>query len=481
MATLTQLRRLATGPETLAGTSGVILPVAAVAFAAFAFAFAFQETSILPTLTRIEGTLPGATTSTVTFLESGYLVVSAVAAPTLGKLGDREGRKLMMLFSMSMYFAGALGASLTPDFAGLVIFRAVQGVGGAIFALAMALIQPLAGDRLPIAVSGIVAGFGFGITAGFASAGVITADLGWRWLFGIEGVLITVAMLLIVLFVPDRTGRQDVGRDLPGAALLGFGLASLLLALTFGPPWGWTSWPVLFLFAVSPVMLAGWWIRENRTAQPLLDVGLLKSPAILFPNLAGALAGYAAFSTYILVPRFAEVPSGGPLGYGFGFGLTEVGLLMMPIGVGTLFGSATGGALAGRFGGRWPFAGGMLVLALGPALLAAWRPGPYAVGSWLFVTGLGFGMSVGAANTFVIEAAPPNATAVSTSYNILARLFGGGLGSQIAIIILLAYRVPGYSGVSRQAAFPTAFAIAAAVALGGAFLASLTRVSDDSG
>lgn len=478
MAALTQIRRLTAGRDSLAGDSRMSVPAIVMAFAAFAFAF--QETSILPTLTRIRGTLPGATTSTVSFLESGYLVVAAVSAPTFGKLGDRQGKKPMMLLAMATYFAGAIGAALTPDFPALVVFRALQGVGGAIFALALALIRPLAGDRLPLAIGGIVSGFGVGITAGFASAGVITQNLGWRWLFGIEGMLISVAIVLAVMFVPDRTGRQDVARDLPGAAMLGFGLGSLLLALTFGAQWGWTYWPVLFLFAVFPCMLAGWWIRENRVEQPLLDVALLKSPAILFPNLAAGLAGYAAFSTYLLVPRLAQMPSSGPLGYGFGFSLTTVGLLMMPIGIGTLTGSATGGALAGRFGGRWPFAAGMLLLALGPALLATWRPDPYVTGVWLFVTGLGFCMSVGAAGTFVIQAAPADATAVSASYNTLARLFGGGLGSQIATIILLSYRVPGHR-VSRLGAFQTAFAIAAGLALCGAVLASLTRASEDSG
>lgn len=479
MSATARLRAAVTtaGPsaEAAPGESNLTIPLAAIAIAAFCFAF--QETSILTTLTTIERTLPGATTSTVSFLESGYLVVAAVAAPTLGKLGDRNGKKPVLLAAMGMYFLGALGASLTPTFAGLVIFRAVQGVGGAIFALSLAIIRPLAGDRLPVAIGTIVGGFGLGITAGFASSGVITSELGWRWLFGIEGLLIVVAMLLVARLVPETSRPSGVDRDLPGAALLGFGIGSLLLGLTFGPDFGWVSWPVLFLFAVFPILLAAWWVRERRVDQPLLDVAVLTDRKILFPNAAGALAGYAAFSTYLLVPRLAQTPATGPsASYGLGFSLTDIGLLMMSIGVGTLTGSTTGGMLSRRFGGKWPFVAGMAVLAAGPALLATYRPDPYVIGVWLFVTGAGFGTSVGAAGTFVIQAAPEGSTAVSSSFNTLARLVGGGIGTQIGTIILVSGRI-GSSKVSYFWTYREAFLVAAAVAAIGAVLASLTGPS----
>lgn len=459
--------------ETDSGEPNFTVPVVAIAVAAFCFAF--QETSVLTSLRHIEQTLPGATTSTVSFLESGYLVIAAVSAPTLGKLGDRNGKKPMLMLAMGMYFAGALGASVTPDFAGLVIFRAVQGVGGAIFALALAIVRPLARDRLQIAIGSIVAGFGLGITAGFAASGVITGDLGWRWLFGIEAMLIVAAATLVFFLVPDTSEPTGVDRDLPGAAMLGLGLGSLLLALTFGPNYGWTGWPVLLLFAIFPTLLGTWWWWENRVPQPLLDVKVLTERNVLFPNLAGALAGYAAFSTYLLVPRLAQTPSIGPTSsYGLGFGLTAIGLLMMPIGVGTLTGSTLGGALSQRFGGKWTFVTGMGILAVGPALLATYRPDPYVTGLWLYLTGCGFGSSVGAAGVFVIEAAPEGSTATATSLNTLSRLVGGGIGTQIATVILLSGRIRG-SSISHFWSYREAFLVSACVAAIGAVLATLTR------
>ena len=468
-------------PDPPSSADSRVVTVAVVAIAISAFCFAFQETSLLTALRTIEKTLPGATTSTVSLLESGYLVVAAVSSPALGKIGDRSGQKPVLLLAMAMYMVGAVGAALTPDFAALVIFRAVQGVGGAIFALALAIVRPLAGDRLPVAIGSIVGGFGAGITAGFASSGVITAQLGWRWLFGIEALLIVLAMMLIVRFVPDPSQPSGADRDLPGVATLGLGIGSLLLALTFGPNFGWTSAPVLLLFSMVPVLLGGWWWWEHRVPEPLLDTGVLSQPNILFPNLAGALAGYAAFSTYLLVPRLAQSPTRGPTaGYGLGFTLTDIGLLMMPIGLGTLTGSTFGGALSRRVGGKWPFVAGMVLLAAGPALLAEVRPATWVIGLWLYLTGLGFGVSVGAAGTLVIQAAPPEATATATSLNTLSRLVGGGIGTQVGTIILISGRYP-HSQLSDLFSYRLAFLLAAGAAAAGALFAAATRASRTSG
>lgn len=452
------------------------LRLAVLVVSVAAFSFAFQETGILPSLTRIRATLPGATTSTVSFLESGYLVVAAISSTALAKIGDRRGKRPVILAAMACYASGAVGAALAPDLAALVVFRALQGVGAAMFALSLATMRAIAGDRLHVAVSGIIGGFGVGITAGFASSGVISAELGWRWIFGIEAMLISIAALLVWRHLPDDGERSDVGRDLPGSALLGGGIGALLLCLTLGPVEGWTSWEVLFIGSSVLPFLALWWIRSLRIPEPLIDVRVLKDRNVLLPNLAVALAGYAAFSTYLVVPRLAVAPTHLPglpsFHAGFGLDLTEVGILMMSIGIGTLVGSVLSGFLAGRFGGKWPFVGGLCALSLGPALLAAERPGLVAVGVWLFLTGYGFGSTNSAAGVLIIEAAPHGQTGVATSINVLARLAVGGIGSQVGTIILILGRYR-RSLISHPFDYDLPFVIAAGLALLAAGLVAL--------
>lgn len=116
----------------------------------------------------------------------------------------------------------------------------------------------------------------------------------------------------------------------------------------------------------------------------------------------------------------------------------------------------------------------MAVLAVGPALLATYRPDPYVIGAWLFVTGGGFGAAVGAEGTFVIQAAPQEATATAAAINTLARLFGGGIGTQIGTVILLSGRIPGLS-YSYFWSYRDAFLVAACVAATGAGIGTFVR------
>lgn len=452
----------------------LLVPILVVCAAAFSFAF--QETGVLPSLTRIRATLPGANTSTVSFLESGYLVVAAISSTALAKVGDRRGKRPVILFAMACYAIGAIGAALAPDLVSLIVFRALQGVGAAMFALSMAIMRTVAGKRLQVAVSGIIAGFGVGITAGFASSGVISADLGWRWIFGIEALLISGAAFLVWRYLPDDNERSDVDRDLAGSALLGGGIGALLLCLTLGPVEGWTSWEVLFIGSTVIPLLAAWWMRSMRIPEPLIDVRVLRQRNVLLPNLATALAGFAAFSTYLVIPRLAVAPTHIPglpsFHAGFGLDLTEVGILMMSIGIGTLVGSMAAGYLAGRFGGKWPFAGGLSLLALGTALLAAVRPDLPTIGLWLFLTGCGFGSTNSAAGTLVIEAAPEGQAGVVTSINVLCRLAVGGIGAQVGTIILITGRYR-HSLLSHPFSYDLPFVIAAGLALTGAVLVAL--------
>lgn len=450
--------------------------LALLAFAAVSFAY--QETSILEALKSIEASLPGASTSLTTFLESGYLVIGAVAAPTFGKLGDRFGKKRFLVLALFTYFAGALGAGLAPSFIALIVFRAVQGVSAATFALTFAISRDIAPNRVPLSIGVLVGAFGVGISAGFASSGVVTGLLGWRFIFYIEAGLIALAIMLVARYVPEAGRRIDVSADLPGVGLLGLAVAGLILGLTVGPVTGWLTPAPIILLAGSMVAFAAWTWRERRAAQPLLDVSVLTQRNVLLPNVGSAMAGYAAFSVFLAVPKLAVIRGGlpaalvGTVHYGLSLSLTSVGLLMLPIGLGVLAGGPSGGELGRRYGGKWFFVGGLALIGVGAALLGAFHDQLYLVGALLFLLGVGFGLSVGAAGTFVTEAAPEGTVGVATAFNSVFRLVGGGIGAQVATIVRLAGRFPGTS-VSGQWSYVVIFAVAAGLGVGGAFLSTL--------
>lgn len=175
--------------------------------------FAFQETGVLPLLPTIQRQLPGAGTVSSALLESGFLIVAAVAAPMIGKLGDRHGKKRMLLITLALYFIGALGAGLAPNFITLVVFRSAQGVGGALFALSFAIVRDEAPDKLSVAIGWLVGAFGVGACLGLGLSGVIAQSLSWRYIFFAETVLILIGGTLVATLVPRSPEKRDLRMD----------------------------------------------------------------------------------------------------------------------------------------------------------------------------------------------------------------------------------------------------------------------------
>lgn len=442
--------------------------------------FAFQETAVLPVLPTIQRQLAGASTTSSALLESGFLIVAAVAAPLIGKFGDSHGKKRMLLVTLAIYFAGALGAGLAPDFMTLVIFRALQGVGGALFSLSFAIMRDEAPDRLSVAIGWLVGAFGVGACLGLGLSGVIAQLLSWRFIFFAETLLIVIGAALVAALVPRSPKCSEVRMDYLGVVLLGAALSALIIALTVMLGVGW---PVAGLFALAIVLFVGWVWRERRCEQPLLDVAVLRKPRVLLPNLGSALAGYAVFSTFFLVPRFVQVPAHVPpaiaaqVHYGFGAHPLALGLYLLPVGFGVLCAGPSGGALGRRFGGKWPFASGLALLTAGAALLAFLHGNRYEFAVWLFIIGSGFGLSIGAAGVFVTEAVQASETAIANAFNSLTRLVSGGIGAQIAAAIVKSQGIAG-SNTPRESAFTIAFGICALLAAIGTGLALMVPAGD---
>jgi MFS family permease len=442
--------------------------------------FAFQETGVLPVLPTVQRQLPGASTTSSALLVSGFLIVAAVAAPLIGKFGDSHGKQRMLLVTLAIYFVGALGAGLAPSFMVLVLFRALQGAGGALFSLSFAVMRDEAPDKLNVAIGVVVGAFGIGASAGFGLSGLITEALSWRYIFFAETVLIAIGAGLVARWVPRSPECSDIRIDYPGVALLAAALAALVIALSVMLEAGWK---VVGLFIISAMLFVAWVWRERRAEQPLLDIAVLTRPRVLLPNLGSGLAGYVAFSTFFLIPRFVQAPRHAAahvathLHYGFGADPTAAGLFLLPIGIGVLCAGPFGGVLGRRIGGKWPFAAGLALLTVASALLAFVHAEPHAFAVWIFMVGAGFGLSIGAAGVFVTQAVDTNQTAIANAFNSLTRLVIGGIGAQIAAAVLKSQGMAG-SHSPRESAFVIAFGICALLAAVGTGLALIVPEDD---
>lgn len=427
-------------------------------------AFAFQQTAVVPALPTIEDDL-AAPPRLSTWLLAGYLLVAAVSAPLLGKLGDRYGKRRLILAALACFLLGSVGAALAPSIGWLIAFRSLQGLGGAVFPLAQSVIR----DEAPEGTMGtgmgwLTGAFGLGGALGLGLTGVIVEALSWHWVFVAGAVVVVLAMALVRSLVPPSPRHGEARLDLPGAALLGAGLALVLIPITEGARWGWLSLPTLVLAGLGLAALGGWSRRELRADEPLVDVRALAARPVLYANLTTLLLGYVLFGVLFLVPHLVEA-DGGSVGYGFDANAVETGLFLLPSALGQLVAGPLSGTLARRFSLRAAMAAGLAVLAASALALALAHDEAWQVAAGTLGVGIGLGLAIGPAATLVAAGVRRAQTGVATALNSVTRRIGGAVGGQVAAALLAAISLRG--GEPAEGAFTLGFLATAAVALVG--------------
>src|ERR671933_2313133 len=204
-------------------------------------AFALQQTMVVPALPTLQRELH-TTPTWGTWVLTVFLLVASVATPLLGKLGDQYGKERLLVISLTLFLAGCVGAALAWNIWALIGFRALAGAGGAVFPLSFSIIRDeFPREKVGVAIGLISAVFGVGGGFGLVLSGVIVDNLSWRWLFIIGSIGIAIAVVLVHRFVPESPIKTPSSVDVVGASLMSIGLVALLLALTEGEDWGWTS------------------------------------------------------------------------------------------------------------------------------------------------------------------------------------------------------------------------------------------------
>ena len=315
-----------------------------------------------------------------------FLLVASVATPILGKLGDQYGKERLLVISLAIFFVGSVGAAAAWNIWSLIAWRAVQGAGAAVFPLSYGIIRDeFPREKVGVAIGLVSAVFGIGGGFGIVLSGVIVDNVSWRWLFIVGAVGIGIAMVLVYLFVPESPVKTPSRVDYVGAVLLSGGLISLLVALTEGESWGWTSGRTLGLGAAALAFLVAWGYAELHVTEPMVDMRMLARREILFTNITALIAGFAMFGTFVLVPNFVETAHGLPaavqrvVDYGFDASATKAGLYLLPSSFALLFAGPIAGLIGRRTGFKWPLAAGMLLVSISAAGLAEWHDRPWQI------------------------------------------------------------------------------------------------------
>lgn len=429
-------------------------------------AFAFQQTAVIPAIPVVEHALD-VSQEWSAWLLSGYLLVASAATPLLGRLADRYGRRRMLLIALVVFLAGSVGAAVSPSLVPLVVCRAVQGVGGAVFPISFAITR----DRLPprrvsSAIGLLTGAFGVGTALGVGLGGWLAEAVSWRLVFIVGAVVIGLATLLVLGLVPGYGEVVEPGRvDVVGAALLGGTLAAALLPLTLGARLGWSDPVVVSLFVVTVLLAALWARHELRVDEPIVELRTLRDPAVGWANLATFAMGYALFGGYFLIPHLVKNDD-----YGYAASAAMAGLYLLPSAIGQLIIGPVAGAAVRRRSPKWFLLAGMLTIAVCTLLLGVPRLPPAGFLAVVFVLGCGVGAVVSTASTLVTQRVAAEHTGVSTALNTTMRRFGGGFGGQISAGLLVMLTA---GGAPSRGAFTVGFLIATVLCTLGAAAAAL--------
>ena len=433
-------------------------------------AYALQQTMIVPALPSLQRDLH-TSTAWVTWLLTAFLLVSAVATPILGKLGDQYGKERFLLVSLIVFFVGCVAAIFAWNIWSLILFRAIQGFGGAIFPLSFAIVaDEFPREKIGSGVGMISAILGVGGGLGLVLSGALVDYASWRWLFIVGAVVVGIATLGVWRFVPESPIKTPSRLDPLGAFTLSVALGALLLALTEGPTWGWGSSRVVGMFAISAVFAVAWVLVELRVPEPMVDIRMMLQRVVLFTNLTAVFTGFAMFGAFVLLPTLMQTKPGGAIDYGFGLSPLATGLYLLPGGLLGFLAGPAAGRLGNQYGSRLPLMGGLVLTAVGIGLLAVFHMHPYEISIGMIFIGVGVPFAFAAMANLIVGAVRPSETGIATGMNTVMRTIGSVIGGQVGAAIVSADTIA-HTHVPAESAFIAAFWVSAAVAVFGAALA----------
>ncbi|WP_435110930.1 MFS transporter [Nocardiopsis synnemataformans] len=438
--------------------------VAVLAFAGIVVSL--MQTLVIPLVPALPELL-NTTAADATWAVTATLLTAAIATPVVGRLGDMYGKRRMLLASLGLLVAGSAVVGLSDSLAPAIVGRALQGLSAGVIPLGISIMRDeLPSDRLGSATATMSSSLGVGAALGLPTAALIADHADWHVLFWTAAVLGAVASVLVLVFVPESRVRTGGRFDLVGALGVSVALTCLLLAISKGADWGWSSPLTLGLLAatVAVLLLWGWW--ELRTRQPLVDLRTAARRQVLFTNLASLMFGFSMFAMTLVLPQLLQLPEA--TGYGLGHPMLVVGLVMAPQGLVMMAVAPVSARISRARGAKVTLMLGAVVVAAGYCLGIVLMSAVWQLVLVSCVIGAGVGFAYGAMPALVMDAVPVSETAAANSLNTLMRAIGTSVSSAVAGVVLAHMTI-----AFDAAALPSqeGFRVVLAVGAGAALLA----------
>ncbi len=438
---------------------GAIVTVLAIAGLASSFMF----TLVVPIQSKLPELLDASRDDTA-WVVTSTLLAAAVMTPIAGRLGDMYGKRRIVLVLLAALVVGSVIAAASTGIVGVIIGRTLQGAVTGVVPLGISILRDvLHEDRVDSAIALISATLGVGGALGLPISALITERSDWHVLFWVSAGLGVVVFGLVLWIVPVSALRTGGRFDFVGTAGLAVGLLGVLLAVSRGNEWGWTSPPVLAFGIGGVVVLLMWGWYELRIDDPLLDLRVAARRPVLLTNLASIAFGFSLFASNVVYPQMLELPAAAG---GFGLSLVAASLVVMPAGLVMMVLSPFSGRLARTVGPKLLLVVGAIALVVTYGFTLVFSGEVWQILVANIGIGLGIGFGYAAMPMLIMRSVPQSETGASNGLNALFRSLGTSTAAAVvgAVLATFAVEVDGVT-VPGPAAFHISFLLGGGAAL----------------
>lgn len=300
-----------TPPGLLVGTMSVVVLTVAI-----------LQTSVVPVLAVMARQLDVATID-VSWVVTANLLAAAASTPLLGRFADLHVKKRVLVVVLILVLCGSVLGATTSSLPLLITARVLQGASFALYPIGVSILrEELPADRLLRAMAVLSGVLGFGGGMGLVITGLLMrGDADYHRVFWFTTAFLVAVIVAVAVVVPSRPHTAAGTVDWAGAVGLAAGLSGVLLAITQGHVWGWTSVRTLVAWLGGVAVLVLWWRWERRCAQPLVSTEMLTRRPVLLTNIATVAVGMGLYFAFLGLTGLVQAPTA--TGYGFGATVLE--------------------------------------------------------------------------------------------------------------------------------------------------------------
>lgn len=346
---------------------------------------AMDNTIVATALGSILGDLGGV--DSYIWITSAYAVAVLAGMPIFGKLSDMYGRKRFFVFGIIVFMIGSALCGLAQSVPQLAAFRAIQGIGGgALLPIAFTIVFDVFPPEQRGKMTGLLgAVFGASSVIGPLLGAWITESISWHWVFYVNLPIGLISLLLIVRFYKEATKPSKQAIDWLGAITLVTAVVSLMFGLEFGgKEFAWSSWQSITLFSIFVVFFIIFIWAETRAKEPIISFWMFKNRLFASSQILAFLYGATFIGLTIFIPIFVQAVYGGSA--------TNAGIILMPMLLGSVVGSALGGILQTKTTYRKIMAISVIAYSIGMILMSTITPDTSRVVLSTYMVFVGFGV-----------------------------------------------------------------------------------------